>query len=118
MLPSKETFNHIFFIQKVLANFDKKLDQTRPMKRSRDIFLHLDNATPHRAPQDFDRLGIARFPHSPYSPDLQPCNFSLFDMLKKKLEGSTFGNQIKILFAVNTIFSTISREEFISMFDE
>jgi hypothetical protein len=34
------------------------------------------------------------------------------------LERSTFGDQIEVLLAVNTIFSTIPREEFISMFDE
>jgi hypothetical protein len=39
-------------------------------------------------------------------------------MLKRKLEGSTFGDQIKVLLAVNIIFSTIPREEFILVFDE
>jgi hypothetical protein len=34
------------------------------------------------------------------------------------LEGSTFGDQIEVLLAVNTIFGTIPREEFISVFDE
>jgi hypothetical protein len=76
------------------------------MKRSRDTFLHLDNANPHQALQDFGRLGIARLPHPPYSQDLAPCDFWLFDTLKRKL------------LAVNTIFSTIHREEFILVFDE
>jgi hypothetical protein len=34
------------------------------------------------------------------------------------MERSTFGDQIEILFAMNTISNTIPREEFISMFDE
>jgi hypothetical protein len=100
------------------VDFDEELGRTRPMKRSRDTFFHLDNATPHRALQDFDRLGIARLCHPPYSSGLVPYNFRLFEMLKRKLEGSTFGNQIEMLLAVNTIFSTILREEFISAFDE
>jgi hypothetical protein len=88
------------------------------MKQSRDTFLHLDNATPHWTPQDFDRLGIAKFLHPPYSSNLALCDFWLFGTLKRKLEGSTFGDQIEVLLGVNTIFSTIHREEFISVFDE
>jgi hypothetical protein len=76
------------------------------------------NATPHWASQDFHRFRIARFPHPPYSQDLALCDFWLFGTLKRKLEESTFGDQIKVLLAVNTIFSTILREEFISVFDE
>jgi hypothetical protein len=39
-------------------------------------------------------------------------------MLKRKLEGSTFGDEIEVLLPVNTVFSAIPREEFISVFDE
>jgi histone-lysine N-methyltransferase SETMAR len=84
LLPPKEIFNCVFFIQKVLADFDKEQGRTRPMKGSRDTFFSLDNATPHRAPQYFDRLGIARLPHPPYSQDLAPCDFWLFGRLKRK----------------------------------
>jgi hypothetical protein len=88
------------------------------MKQSRDTFRHLDNATPHRAPQDFDYPGIARPPHQSYSQNLAPCDFWLFGTLKRKLEGFTFGHQIEMLLAMNTIFSTIPHEEFISVFNE
>jgi hypothetical protein len=108
----------VFFVGKVLADFDKELGQTRPMKHSRDTFFHLDNATPHRAPRDFDRLGVVKLAHPPYSQDLALCYFWLFGTLKRKLEGSIFVDQIEVLLAVNIIFSTIPREEFISVFDE
>jgi hypothetical protein len=39
-------------------------------------------------------------------------------MPKRKSEGFRFGDQIEMLLAVNTIFSTIPREEFISVFDK
>jgi hypothetical protein len=45
LLPAKETFNHVFFSEKVLADFDEELGRTRLMKRSRDTFLHRDNAS-------------------------------------------------------------------------
>jgi hypothetical protein len=117
-VPTKENIQSYLRFKKNLADFDKELERTRPMKRSKDTFLHLGNAIPHQAPQDFDRLGIARFPHLPYSQGLASCDLWLFGTLKRKLEGSTFGDQIEVLLPVNTIFSTIPREEFISVFDE
>jgi hypothetical protein len=50
--------------------------------------------------------------------DLALCDFRLSGTLKRKLKGSTFGHQIEVLFAVNTFFSTIPREDFTSVFDE
>jgi hypothetical protein len=66
----KKIFNHKFFVEKVLAGFNKEQVQNRPKKRSSATFFHLDNATPHRTPRDFDRLGITKFPHQLYSPEI------------------------------------------------
>jgi hypothetical protein len=101
-----------------LADFHKELGRTSPMKRSRGIFLCLDNASPHRTPQGFDQFVIATLPHPPYSPDLAPCDSWLFGTLKTKLEESMFRDQIEAFLAVNIIFSTIPVEEVISVFDE
>jgi hypothetical protein len=89
----KKTFTCQFFVDKVLHDFDKELAETRPKKRARGIFWHLDNALTHRADDDFDRLGITRLPHPPYSQDLAPYDFWLFGNLKTKLEGNTFTRQ-------------------------
>jgi hypothetical protein len=70
LLPSKETLDREFFVEKVLADFDKERARNWPRKQSRDTFFYLDNTTPHRAPQDFDRLGIARLHDPRYSADL------------------------------------------------
>jgi hypothetical protein len=66
----QETFRHVFFVKEVLANFDGKHEQNQPKKHSRNTFVYLDNATPHWASLDFDRLGIRKFIHPPYRPDL------------------------------------------------
>ncbi len=52
--------------------------------------LHQDNATPHTAAvvqQWFQDQDIELMPHSPYSPDLAPCNFWLFPTLKRAFRG-------------------------------
>jgi hypothetical protein len=114
----KKSFTRQFFVDKVLTDFDKELAETRPKKRARGIFLHLDNAPTHRADDDFNRLGIRRLPHPPYSQDLAPCDFWLFANLKTKLEGSTFTSAGQLMVKVNEILMDIPLHEFISVFDE
>jgi hypothetical protein len=63
----KTIFNRKFFVEKVLANFNKEQVQNRSKKRSRATFFHLENVTPYRIPRNFDRLGITKFPHQLYS---------------------------------------------------
>jgi hypothetical protein len=75
LLRPKETFDREFFVEKVLADFDEERVRNHPRKCSKDAFLHLDNATPHRAPRDFDCLGITRLFHPAYSANLAPRDF-------------------------------------------
>jgi hypothetical protein len=88
------------------------------MKQSRGTFLDLDNVTPHWAPQDFDRLGIAKLPHPPYNQNLASCDFWLFGNLTTKLKRNTFTSAMELMAKVNEIFLDILLHEFISVFDE
>jgi hypothetical protein len=106
-LPEKETFTRRLFVEKVLDDFDKERAETRPEKRAPGIFVHLDNAPTHRAHDDFDRLGITRLFHSPYSQDLTQCDFWLFGTLKIKLEGKTFTSAMKLMAKVNEFLMDI-----------
>ncbi|GFT32608.1 histone-lysine N-methyltransferase SETMAR [Trichonephila clavipes] len=52
------------------------------------FLLHHDNARPHIVRSVLDVLqqnNVEMLPHSPYSPDLTPCDFWLFPQLKKPL---------------------------------
>jgi histone-lysine N-methyltransferase SETMAR len=59
---TEKTLTCQFFVYTFLYDFDKALAETRPKKRARGTFLHLDNALRHRADDDFDRLGITKLP--------------------------------------------------------
>jgi hypothetical protein len=55
--------------------------------------VHFDNATPHRAAASescFQRSRFRHAPQPPYSPDISPCDFFLFEDLKTKLKGQEF----------------------------
>lgn len=38
--------------------------------KTRGKYFHLDNTRPHLVQEEFDRLGIKRLDHTPYSPDI------------------------------------------------
>ena len=66
----------------------------RPEKwRDGHWILHNDNApahTPHLVQQFLAKHGTAQLQQPPYSPDLAPCDFLLFPMLKEVLKGHRF----------------------------
>jgi transposase len=56
--------------------------------------LHHDNAPAHAVlpiREFLAKKNIPTLPHSPYSPNLAPCDFYLFPKLKSKLKGHHFG---------------------------
>ena len=59
-----------------------------------DYFLwHQDNASPHTAELtrlEINLIGFGTVSHPPYSPDLAPMDFSVFQTIKKQLKGRKF----------------------------
>ena len=62
----------------------------------------------------FDHLGIKTVPHSPYSPDLTPCDFWLFPHLR----GCHYETIEEIKEAVTKVTSTLTQEEFPGAFQK
>ncbi len=61
----------------------------------RTFLLHHNNATPHTANRTIAAIGsndIDMIPHPAYSPDMVPCDFSVFPVLKEELRGHAFTN--------------------------
>ena len=65
----------------------RKINKQRPVTDTQNSkFLH-DNARPHvtqNVTGCLNRAGITIIRHLPYSPDLAPSDFWLFDLIKKK----------------------------------
>ncbi len=69
-------------------------------KLSAGIGLLHDNTKPHRAGQKQSKLMKLKFEvlvHPVYNPDLSPCGYEVFGMLKKFLEGkcSSIDQEVK-----------------------
>ena len=72
--------------------------------------LHHDNAPSHRAAQTTEtikRLGFELLDHPPYSPDLAPCHFFLFPLIKHVLRGTRFEDVADLPVAVQQAITEI-----------
>ena len=56
-------------------------------------------------------MGIKTVPHRPYSPDLAPCDFSLFPKLKEKLRGCRYETTEEMKEAVTEVIDTLTQED-------
>jgi hypothetical protein len=79
----------------------------------------MDNAMCHngrKVTDEFDNLKLQRVAHRPCSPDLSPCDFWLFGMLKQKMKDREFSGVEKIMNAVQEIWREMTLERLQSVF--
>ena len=92
-LPEGSIVNQTYY-NEVLKRLRDAIRRKRPeLRRSGDWFFHHDNAPVHsalRAREFLVKHSITVLPHPPYSPDLAPCDFFLFPMLKRPLKERRF----------------------------
>ena len=60
-------------------------------------------------------MGIKTVPHSPYSPDLAPCDFCLFPKLRGCRRNETIEEMKE---AVTKVIDTLTREDFHGAFQK
>ena len=63
-------------------------------------------------------MGIKTVPHSPYSPELAPCDFLLFPKLKEKLRGCHYETIEEMKEAVTKVIDTLTQEDFHGAFQK
>jgi hypothetical protein len=97
-VPTGQTVNSGFYCD-VLRRLRENV-QRRRLKfwREQTLLLHHDNAPSHFRPHPAV-LGEKQnccHPHQPYSPDLAPCDFFVFQKMKLKLKGRRFDTNEEI----------------------
>jgi len=80
-----------------------------------NFILHQDNAPPHKVRIVIEFLveqGIETLQHPPYSPELAPSDFWLFDTLKLSLRGRQFPSRSSLGSAVYQSLKHISKDSY------
>ena len=107
ILPEKTTLTGTYFRQKILPGVIQDIEQKRPTTGVKDVLLHHDNASPHKAKivKDYsEEQELQVLPHPPCSPDLAPCDFWLFPTFKERLAGRKF---YRVQYLTKAVFSEL-----------
>ncbi|GFV14565.1 histone-lysine N-methyltransferase SETMAR [Trichonephila clavipes] len=78
-----------------LRRLRRSIKNKKPGLLTEGVVLLHDNARPHvsRVTQmELDKFKWETLDHPPYSPDMSPCDFHVFDLLKKHLKGKRFNS--------------------------
>jgi hypothetical protein len=101
-LPKSQKFNASYYIDMILQS----LFENRPTGPGPGFIIHADNARPDTARKTLkfcreNRLGMA--PYLPYSPDLKPSDFFLFEHVKYAIEGAEFPSEETLLATIQSM---------------
>jgi hypothetical protein len=66
--------------------------------------------------EELANLKFDRVPHPPYSPDLSPCDFWLFGILKQKIKDRVFQMIEKLMTAFHRVWDELTLEDLQSVF--
>ena len=120
LLPSGLKFNGTYFINEILEPLHEIMNDSSE-EPERKIILHYDNAKPHTSRKVFEYLeshNMEKAPQPPFSPDIAPSDFYLFEYVKDQLKGRSFRSPDELLLAVNEILKEISPDTLMKVFQD
>ncbi|CAF1662350.1 unnamed protein product, partial [Adineta ricciae] len=112
-IPKGQTVNRHYYMNNCLQPLVDEMKCQRPLCGTRGIIIHHDNGSPHVHTDVINYLesqGIIIMPHPPYSLDLAPCDFWLFDLIKENLNDQN--NSEALHSAVTEFMNSLSKEEY------
>jgi hypothetical protein len=119
ILPYGARFNQEYFVNNVLPDIVEARKRIVSRFRQRKCFVHMDNSMCHngrKVTHELDNMKFDRVSYSFYSPDLSPCDFWLFGMLKQKSKDRVFQTVEEIMTAVHKVWDELTLEDLHSVF--
>jgi transposase len=111
VLPKGRTINGAYFREEIILPLSKEMKSKSMVPK---LWLHMDNASPHKAGDTLDlitRLGFIQMPQPPFSPDLAPSDFYLFGRVKKEMKGKKYETPEEAVKAFEKILDGIQIQE-------
>jgi len=118
LVPTNTMVNSEYY-KGLLEHLRNDVHRKRPEKWANSFMLHHDNALCHKSLLVLQFLSNKNFtvcPHSPYSPDLAPCDFWLFPKVKMTMKGKCFESFQDIKAATTAQLETLTKEDFQNCF--
>jgi hypothetical protein len=99
-LSTETKFNQDYFIDAVLPELHSEKTPIVRLKDTPNFSVYMDNSICHngiKVTEKHVKKQIARVSYPSYSPYFSPCDFWLFEMLKKAMKGRVFQSEQYIL---------------------
>jgi len=120
-VPPGQTVNGKFYCE-VLRRLRENVRRKWPeMWKNRDWLLHHDNAPAHTSlivREFLSKNNMTTVPHPAYSPDLAPCDFSMFPKMKLHLKERRFVPIEEIQAESQQVLSTLKSADFTECFQK
>ena len=119
-VPKGQSITGNYYATQVLTEVNNFYLKRRPKCGAKGIRLLHDNARPHKTKlvkEKINDVGMIELEHPPYSPDLSPCDFWLFDGLKKHLSGKEFESRMLLGRTIQRYLMDIPIEEYKKTFE-
>ena len=113
-----ETITHRNYIDNCLKPLVNSLKKSRPSCGTLNLKFHHDNARPHVHQMVITFLqeqNLKQMKHPPYSPDLAPSDFWLFDYIKQRLDSHNSAESL--VKQITKICQNIPKEEYRKTFE-
>jgi histone-lysine N-methyltransferase SETMAR len=120
-LPKGQKYNQDYFISDILPELEREKMRYKRRKKGGTFFVPMDHSKSHdggKIQGNFAMIGRVRTPHSPYSPDLSPCDFWFFGMAKGKMKDREFHTVQDIRGWLTEIWNDLTFEDVQSVFLE
>ncbi|KAI6646834.1 Transposase [Oopsacas minuta] len=120
MLPEEHTVTVTWYTENCLPQVFQAVERLCPKTGLRGMKFHHDNAPVHIARKTKDYIkqsGLELIYHAPYSPDLAPCDFWLFPIIKHHLKGRRFDSETELSAAFFDAIDLIPESRYSRLFD-
>jgi histone-lysine N-methyltransferase SETMAR len=115
-LPNGRRFNAGYYHDNILT----QLIRLRPQAGERNLGIHADNTSPHSAQKCRTccaENGLRLATHPPYSLELAPSDFFLFDYVKDRLQRIVFASREELLAGISEVLDDIPPETLPRVFE-
>lgn len=105
--PQKQKINSEYIMNVILFPFKQEIEATDASRKRKTFNIYYDKDQAHSSQYTKNYLDHSIFtllPHPTYSPDLSPCDFNLFCMVKEVFNGKSFSSEKELLHANDQFF--------------
>ena len=113
VVPTHTTVSAEYYARIIQINLIEAIQKKQPDPLQIGVILHQDNAPAHKAKlveEILQKTKQETLAQPPYSPDLAPCDFWLFPVLKDSLRGTRYENREELTQAMTGSLTVISRD--------